>query len=182
MIKQVFHLPKKITNEINKFSESSSFQLKAETSLKTVKQQCKFHLNKMELANVENVAQQILKQYDRAIIIGMGGAILSSRAFAASQNYFSKDFSLIYSDSLSAQKQATIFTKDNLQNAAIIIISRSGNIIETISQTNAIITKYYQYFGKDYELNKHFFIITKDAGPEHNNLPNHATRQFLEDG
>ena len=163
MIQQIFHLPNKLIKQIEKSEKPLKYQLKIESSTRIIKEKCRFNLIDIELTKIEDISKTILKQYNKAIIIGIGGAILSSRAFTASQNYTSNNFSLIYSDSLVPQKQASIFTKKNLQTAAIIIISRSGNSIETLSQTYAAINKYRQYFGEDYPLGKHFFIITKES-------------------
>lgn len=61
---------------------------------------------------------------------------------------------------MSYKKQKEIFTKDNLYSSAIIIISRSGNSLGTLSQVSFVIKKYKEFFGDNYSLGKHFFIIT----------------------
>ncbi len=159
MIHQIFHLSKDLTEKIEKSEKPSNYQSKIDLAVKTVNEKCK--LDFIDFEQIESIAVQIQSSYKKAIIIGMGGASSASRAFTAAQNYESENFELIYSDSLSLQKQAAIFSKKNLETSAIIIISRSGDSIETISQTNAIIDRYYQYFGQDYLLGKHFFIITQ---------------------
>lgn len=160
-IKQTFYLDPSTQAIIEKSVESKEFQPKIEKIIALAISYCELNSSNTELNLIENTALQILKLYNKAIIISIGGSMSASRAFTACKNYQSADFKLIYSDSLSPEKQAEIFTKNNLFNSAIIVISRSGNSVETLHQTNLVIEKYRQYFGKNYSLGKHFIIITK---------------------
>ena len=162
MIKQIFHLPKDFIKKIEKSKKPQKDQLKIEETLSTLKERCQINSFNLELLRIEESAQQILQLYDKAIIIGIGGALLASRAFVAIENYCSKNFHIIYSDSLSLKKQTQIFTKHNLATSAIIIISRSGNSVETLSQAHSIIQKYKEFFGAYYLLGKHFLLSLKE--------------------
>ncbi len=163
MILQKFYLSRQLVEIIEKSEEPQNAQLKIEQAIEFLQEESKLSFIQTELNNIEDIAQKILKQYNKAIIIGIGGAIVASRGFVASRNYSSVDFSLFYSDSLSAIKQATIFTKENLRTAALIIISRSGASIETLGQAQMAVSKYKEYFGVDYPLGKHFFIVTQGS-------------------
>lgn len=164
-ITQNFYLPSNIQDIIEKSAKPQKTQLKIEDAIALTSNQCELDLSNKEIISIEKTSSEILRLYNKAIIISIGGSMSASRAFTACKNYQSKDFKLIYSDSLSSIKQKKIFTQDNLENAAIIIISRSGSSIETLHQTYTIIDKYHQYFGKSYSLGKHFFIITKGNNP-----------------
>ena len=165
VIEQSFYLTSKAQEIIEKSAEPKKPQLKVEETINLIRQQCELDVLDIEINLIEKIASQIFSSYNRAIIISIGGSMSASRSFTACKNYQSDHFKLIYSDSLSFRKQQEIFTEDNFQNAAIIIISRSGNSVETLHQMNIVIDKYYQYFGKDYLLGRHFFIITKGDNP-----------------
>lgn len=160
MIEQVFHLSNELLDKIEKPVEESSDQLLIEKASDILRKECRLDYFTEELEKISSTAETILNKYNKAIVIGMGGSSLASRAFTATENYKSHRFNIIYSDSLSYKKQAEIFTKANLASSAIIIISRSGNSIETLSQTSSIIQKYKEFFDSNYSLGEHFFIIT----------------------
>lgn len=160
-IKQRFYLPLKIQELIKKSSSLQNSQLKIEDLSSIIKDKCGLCSFDKELELIEITAKKILKSFNKAIIISIGGSMSASRAFTACKNYTSENFKLIYSDSLSLEKQNEVFSRSNLKNAAIIIISRSGGSVETTLQTSIVIDKYYKYFGKNYSLGKHFFVITK---------------------
>lgn len=161
VIKQNFYIPIETQEIIKNSAKLKEFQLKIEKTAALINKKCEIDLCNKEIDLIERISSKIQENYNRAIIISIGGSMSASKAFTACRNYQSNNFKLIYSDSISPIKQKEIFTQDNLQNSAVIIISRSGNSVETLHQTHTIIDKYHQYFGKNYSLGKHFFIITK---------------------
>lgn len=165
VIKQNFYLSSYTQKIIENSAQSKKTQLKVESAIDLTSKQCGIYLQHQEISLIETFSSEILKLYKKAIIISIGGSMSASRAFTASKNYQSQNFKLIYSDSLSLKKQQEVFTQNNLQNAAIIIISRSGKSVEVLYQARTVIDKYYQYFGNNYPLGKHFFIITKGENP-----------------
>ncbi len=78
MIKQIFHLPKDFIKKIEKSKKPQKDQLKIEETLSTLKERCQINSFNLELLRIEESAQQILQLYDKAIIIGIGGALLAS--------------------------------------------------------------------------------------------------------
>ncbi len=167
-IRQNFYLSSNNKKIIEKSTKSQETQLKIEKAINLTNEKCGADLCNQEISLIETISAKIINLYNRAIIISIGGSMSASKAFTACKNYQSKYFKLIYSDSLSIKKQKEIFTQNNLQNAAIIIISRSGNSVEVLHQTNTIINRYQEYFGNNYLLGKHFFIITKGDNPLRN--------------
>ena len=180
MIKQVFHLPEELNEKLKKNMEDKPSQLEVEIAVRILQEQCNLDDIESELNTIDSIAQIIINQYNKAIIVGIGGAILASRSFVATKNYKSNNFSLIYSDSLSNKKQEDIFTHDNLKSSAIIIISKSGNSIETISQAYSIMNKYKSFFGDKYLLGKHFFLITSKTNSRLSNLGDKIKATFIE--
>ena len=77
-----------------------------------------------------------LKKYSKINLIGIGGSSLGARSiYSFFKKRIKKDFNFI--DNLSLKKQKNIKTK-NLLN---LIISKSGNTLETIVNTNIFVNK-----------------------------------------
>lgn len=151
---------KKVSNYSLDFSKSSSNKIKEICA--SVVSLCNLHRSEEEIKITNDVVKQITDNFSQAIVIGIGGAISSSRIYTSSINYSSSKFKLIYSDSLSKQIQELIFTSENLKKSAIIVFSKSGETIETLLQVISLINKYTHFFGKEFKLGKHFYIITSN--------------------
>ena len=77
-----------------------------------------------------------LKKYSKINLIGIGGSSLGARSiYSFFKKRIKKDFN--FNDNLSLKKQKNIKTK-NLLN---LIISKSGNTLETIVNTNIFVSK-----------------------------------------
>ncbi|MGB4191299.1 MAG: hypothetical protein WBJ81_01965 [Rickettsiales bacterium] len=161
LLEQKFHLPDEILSKFKQNKNLVDLKLKTEESIDTITSNCKLEYYQEELDLVEKISAKISLQYSKAIIIAIGGSMSSSQAFTACKNYQSNNFTLTYSNSLAIDKQEAVFTKENLQNSAIIIISRSGESAEILNQVYNITNKYKQFFGPNYALGDHFYIITQ---------------------
>tara|TARA_A100000164_G_scaffold379688_1_gene424709 strand:+ start:218 stop:1378 length:1161 start_codon:yes stop_codon:yes gene_type:complete len=75
-----------------------------------------------------------LKKYPQIVLIGMGGSILGARSIFNFLNYKIKKFFLFYDDF--GKKNEKITKRKNLN----LIISKSGNTLETIVNVNTLIT------------------------------------------
>ena len=86
-----------------------------------------FHLN----INLNELRKFKIK-YKRIIIIGMGGSILSSEAIYC---FFKEKIKkkLIFIDNLDEVKIKNLKKEKNLKNSLFILISKSGNTIETLA-------------------------------------------------
>ena len=75
-----------------------------------------------------------LKKYSNIIIIGMGGSILGAKAiYSFLKNKINKNF--FFKDNLLIEKKKLSFNKNFLN----LIISKSGNTLETIVNTNYLV-------------------------------------------
>jgi len=97
-------------------------------------------------------------QYKSVILIGMGGSILGAKAIYSFCNFKIKN-KFIFFDNLDQIKIDKIKKKINFKNSLFIIISKSGNTIETMINTNLF---------KDKINNKNTIVITEKK----NNLLN----------
>ena len=78
MIKQVFHLSEELNEKLEKNIQSKPTQSMVESVIKFLKEQCKINAIESELSKINSISQEILSQYNQAIIVGIGGAMLSS--------------------------------------------------------------------------------------------------------
>ena len=75
------------------------------------------------------------KKYKSVIVIGMGGSVLGAHAIYSFLNHKIKKF-FLFIDNLDQLKIEKIKNKFNLKKSLFIIISKSGNTIETLINTN----------------------------------------------
>ena len=75
------------------------------------------------------------KKYKSVILIGMGGSVLGAQAiYSFLKQKVNRDF--IFFDNLDQLKTERIKKKINLKNSLFIIISKSGNTMETLINSN----------------------------------------------
>ena len=90
-------------------------------------------------------------KYKTVILIGMGGSVLGAHAIYSFLNHkINKNF--IFVDNIDQLKIEKIKKKVNLKNCLFIIISKSGNTIETLINSNLL---------KDKINSKNTIIITE---------------------
>ena len=110
------------------------------------------------------------KKFKTIVIIGMGGSILGAKAiYYFMKNKTKKNF--IFIDNLNENYLKSIKKKNNLTKSLFIIISKSGNTIETISNT---------YFFKSYLKSKNTIILTENKNSFLRNLAKKKKYNFLE--
>lgn len=151
---------KKVSNYSRHSSQSSSNKIKEICA--SVISLCNLHRSEEEIRIIDDVAKLITDNFSQAIIIGIGGAISSSRIYTSSINYSSSKFKLLYSASLSKTIQDLIFTPENLKKSAIIVFSKSGETVETLVQVISLIKKYTHFFGSEFNIGKHFYIVSSN--------------------
>ncbi len=92
------------------------------------------------------------KKYKSVVVIGMGGSVLGAKAiYSFCKNKIKKKF--IFLDNLDQLKHEKIKKNINLKDCLFIIISKSGNTLETLVNSNLL---------KDKINNKNTIIITEN--------------------
>ena len=78
-----------------------------------------------------------LKTFPNVMVIGMGGSILGSEAI---YNFFQTKIKkrIFFFNDLDENKITNFKKEENLKNVLFIIISKSGNTVETLSNTFAL--------------------------------------------
>ncbi len=77
------------------------------------------------------------KKFKKIVVIGMGGSILGAKAIHSFLKHkIKKDF--LFLDNLNEVKVKETIYKKNLKNSLFLIISKSGNTIETLTNINLL--------------------------------------------
>lgn len=110
------------------------------------------------------------KRFKTVVVIGMGGSILGTKAiYTFLKHKIKKNF--IFIDNLDENYLKSIKKNNNLSKSLFIIISKSGNTIETISNT---------YFFKSFLKSKNTIILTENKNSFLRNLAKEKKFNFLE--
>ena len=115
-------------------------------------------------------SKKFVNKYKKSLnfrIIGMGGSTLGTQAI---YNFLNKKIkkNFIFVDNLQASK-----TKDKTKNFTNLIVSKSGNTIETIANTNVLIKKKDKNIFLTENTNNQLYILAKKLKSEivhHNNF------------
>ena len=110
------------------------------------------------------------KKFKNILIIGMGGSILGAKAIYDFLKHKTKK-NFIFIDNLDENYLKSIKKNNNLSKSLFIIISKSGNTIETILNT---------YFFKSFLKSKNKIILTENKNSFLRNLAKEKKFNFLE--
>ncbi len=110
------------------------------------------------------------KKFKTILIIGMGGSILGAKAIYDFLKHKTKK-NFIFIDNLDEDYLKSIKKNNNLSKSLFIIISKSGNTTETISNT---------YFFKSFLKSKNTIILTENKKSFLRNLAKEKKFNFLE--
>ena len=144
--KKIRNLLKKLLNEDNQI-------------LKSLSKSYKDSYNKNTLSK--------LKKYSNIVLIGMGGSILGAKSiYSFLNNKIKKNF--IFIDSFDHSRLKSVINKKRLN----LIISKSGNTLETISNSNVLIDKKIENFFVTENKHNYLRLLAKKLKSdiiEHNN-------------
>ena len=110
------------------------------------------------------------KKFKNILVIGMGGSILGAKAIYDFLKHKTKK-NFIFIDNLDENYLKSIKKNNNLSKSLFIIISKSGNTIETISNA---------YFFKSFLKSKNTIILTENKNSFLRNLAKEKKFNFLE--
>lgn len=110
--------------------------------------------NQDDLKEFENLSKKI-SSYKKIIILGVGGSSLAGKTLSA----LSKSNNLEFLESIDPSTVKNFTSQIDLKNSFFLVISKSGQTIETICQTLVIIEKFKQDKIKNF--NQQFLFITE---------------------
>jgi glucose-6-phosphate isomerase len=111
-----------------------------------------------DLLEIQNLTNSILKDFKRVVILGVGGSSLGGKTLGAIAGNSSVKIDFL--ESIDGNTIARKLDEIDLKNSFFVIISKSGETIETICQTLIVIEKFKENNGDDFS--KNFIFITQD--------------------
>lgn len=114
--------------------------------------------NDLEIEEINNIAAGIINNFKQVVILGVGGSSLGGKTLAAVKN--NPRIKIDFLESIDSNTIKSSLDKIDLKNSCFVVISKSGETVETICQTLIIIEKLKNYAVKN--LADHFLFITRD--------------------
>lgn len=109
-----------------------------------------------DLAEIESLAAQLAAQFSDIVVVGMGGSSLSAEMLAYLRS--SSSPKLHYIDNIGVTATTRLIEHLPWKSAAFIVVSKSGNTVETHAQMAILLREAKARIGAEYA--KHFTIIT----------------------
>jgi len=111
-----------------------------------------------DLLEIQNLAKSVSKIFKRIVILGVGGSSLGGKTLNAIAN--NSAIKIDFLESIDGNTISKKLDEIDLENSFFVIISKSGETIETICQTLIVIEKFRNNIGNDFT--KNFIFITQD--------------------
>ncbi len=111
--------------------------------------------DEQEIENIKNLAQK-LQNYQKIVVIGVGGSSLGGKTF---NKIGKKQQKVDFLESIDPNTIKEKISQLNLSDTFFIVISKSGNTIETICQTLILIEEFKE---KNLSLREKFLFITQN--------------------
>lgn len=109
-----------------------------------------------DLAEIEAIAREITEQYAALVVVGMGGSSLSAETLAPLRKSASPALHII--DNIDPRSIATLVETLDWPRTAFLVISKSGNTVETHAQMAVLLREAKTRIGSSY--GKHFTVVT----------------------
>jgi glucose-6-phosphate isomerase len=104
-----------------------------------------------------NISQEIKDNFSDFVVIGMGGSVLNPRTLVSLARKKSST-KIHFLDNTDPIFLKALLSGLDLQNTAVLVISNSGNTLETVSLAAILIAEFEKIGIKN--LGKHFYFIT----------------------
>jgi len=115
-------------------------------------------LETSDLQEIQDLAEKINQQFEKVVVLGVGGSSLGGKTLTViAKNSAEK---IIFMESIDSCSIANNLKNIDLQRTCFLVVSKSGETIETICQTLILIEKFHQENIKDFSQN--FIFITQD--------------------
>lgn len=113
------------------------------------------------LPELEKIANHIIRNFSKVVIIGMGGAILNPKLATSLKRNNKKAPEILFLDTIDPYYFNSLIDSISLGNTYFLLISKSGRTVETLSLLGAITTKFEQAGIQNYKNN--FCFITQEG-------------------
>ncbi len=124
--------------------------------------------------SVKALAKSLSSKYKYLYILGTGGATLCGQTLCGLLEYSSKKSRLKFIDNIDPKTFELLSKQIKCEKSFVLVISKSGNTLETITQFGFFTKVFIERVGKE-NLKDHFLVIT-DTENENNKIRNIAKK------
>lgn len=110
-----------------------------------------------DLQEIQNLAEKINQQFEKVVVLGVGGSSLGGKTLTSISKNNDK---IIFMESIDSCSIAKNLENINLSKTCFLVISKSGETIETICQTLILLKKFHQENITNFDQN--FIFITQN--------------------
>ncbi len=111
-----------------------------------------------DVSEIQDLAIKINQQFEKVVVLGVGGSSLGGKTLTSiAKNSAAK---IIFMESIDSFSIANDLENINLQKTCFLVISKSGETIETTCQTLILLKKFREADIQNFQ--QHFIFITQD--------------------
>ena len=110
-----------------------------------------------DLQEIINFSKFLNDNFKKVLVLGIGGSSLGAKTLLALKHQDKVEIL----ENIDSDSVKFIFDNLDLENTAILTVSKSGKTIECISQTLILLKIFEDKLGKE-SIGKHFFFLTED--------------------
>ena len=121
---------------------------------------------KKDLISLEPLVRKFRHKFNEIIILGTGGSSLGAQAICSLASYKTtrnhKTPKLTFVDNIDSERFESLFKRIDYAKTGFVVISKSGNTLETISQFHLCFNSMEKKIGIK-KASKHFVLITQNG-------------------
>jgi len=144
-------------------TKASAKQLKSEIQLGKIGAFLHLQGNREEFLGELNVIADKIKKFPQILVIGVGGSSLGAKTFCALANKFNSTSELRFLESIDPSAIRSCLDWIDWQNCFFLIISKSGETIETTCHTLLVLELLQQKFPNNAQICQRLLFITESA-------------------
>lgn len=110
-----------------------------------------------DLQEIIDLSKFLNDNFKKVLVLGIGGSSLGAKTLLALKHQDKVEIL----ENIDADSVKFVFDNLDLENTAILTVSKSGKTIECISQTLILLKIFEDKLGKE-SIGKHFFFLTED--------------------
>ena len=157
-LKQTFFNSPKVSSEAK-----AKYKKEKNSIIKNINEDKFGFLQELKKPRLNEVYNSIdhLKKFDNVLFLGTGGSSLGGKTLVSiSDNYFLTSLKpkIFFIENVDSQSISSLMENINLEKTAVVVTSKSGETIETISQLCFILDEFKK---KKISTNKKFIVITE---------------------
>ena len=113
-----------------------------------------------DLREITNIAQKVINNFRRVIVLGVGGSSLGGKTLTAIKN--NPTIEITFLESIDSNTIKNNLANIDLRTSCFLVISKSGETVETVCQTLIVIDKFRSHNIADADLAHNFIFVTQN--------------------